>query len=75
MSWAVQVKIETQGNGDEKTMSETILDTYDEALSLAQLFEIQGRRYLSMNWGDEVGPPKWEVNYNGHEFRIVIAEV
>jgi hypothetical protein len=74
MAWSVAVKIETQGNGDEKTMSETIFPTYAEAFACAQMYEIQGRVYLSINW-DEVGPPKWEVNFMGLEFRIIISEV
>ncbi len=74
MAWSVAVKIETRGNGDEKTLSESFWPTYEEALALAQLYEMQGRTYLSLNW-EEVGPPKWEVNFNGIEFRIVISEV
>lgn len=74
MAWNVTVKVETIGNGDEKTMSETILPTYAEALSLAQIFELQGEQYLSFNW-NKVGPPEWETNYMGFEFRVVISEV
>ena len=75
MAWSVAVKIETQGNGDEKTMSESIWPTYEEALAVAQLYEMQGRIYLSFNW-EEVGPPKWEVNLpNGTEIRIWMTEV
>ncbi len=73
--WSVAVKYETSGDGDEKTMSEAIFPTYAEALACAQMYEMQGRVYLSLNW-EEVGPPKWEVNLpNGTEIRIYMTEV
>lgn len=71
--WSVAVKYEIEGDGE--TMSEAIFPTYAEALACAQLYEMQGRTYLSLNW-EEVGPPKWEVNLaNGTEIKIVISEV
>lgn len=74
MSWCVEVKIETIGNGDPKTMSETIVPTYAEAVELGELFEMQGRSFLSFSW-DELGPPKWEINFQGLQFQITITEV
>jgi hypothetical protein len=74
MSWTVSVKTETPGNGDEVVRTVTPFGSYAEALECAEMFALQGRQYLSFNW-EEVGPPKWEVNFMGLELKIVIAEV
>lgn len=74
MSWVVSVKTEIPGEEDEVTRTVTPCGSYEDALDCAYLFAMQGLQYLSLNW-EEVGPPKWEVNFQGFELKIVIEEV